>query len=78
MFTSSFLFGVRRRVATAFFLVLSASAFNGSAQQVSFDIALEEVQINQLGGLQSFSVGQHDGKWLVVGGRLDGLHRRQP
>ncbi len=35
-------------------------------------------QIPELGGLQSFAFGQHNGKWLIVGGRLDGLHRRQP
>jgi hypothetical protein len=39
---------------------------------------LEPFQINNLGGLQSYAFGQHDGKWLIIGGRLDGLHRRQP
>ena len=29
-------------------------------------------------GLQSFAFGQYDGKWVLIGGRLDGLHRRQP
>ena len=28
--------------------------------------------------MQAFAYGQHEGKWLIVGGRLDGLHRRQP
>ncbi|MEN8958214.1 MAG: T9SS type A sorting domain-containing protein [Flavobacteriales bacterium] len=31
-----------------------------------------------MGGLQSFAFGQHNGKWLILGGRLDGLHQRQP
>jgi hypothetical protein len=30
-----------------------------------------------LGGLQSFAYGHHDGKWLIIGGRKDGLRRRQ-
>ncbi len=48
------------------------------AQNAPFDVVLEPVSIPELGGIQSYSFGQHDGKWLIVGGRLDGLHRRQP
>lgn len=36
------------------------------------------MQISNLGGLQAYAFGQYDGKWLLVGGRLDGLHQRQP
>lgn len=43
-----------------------------------FNITLEPINIEQLGGIQSYAVGQSNGKWLIVGGRLDGLHRRQP
>jgi hypothetical protein len=39
---------------------------------------MEPININGLLGLQSFAYGQHGGKWLIIGGRLDGLHRRQP
>ncbi|GAK94944.1 hypothetical protein JCM19298_720 [Nonlabens ulvanivorans] len=28
--------------------------------------------------MQSYAFGQANGKWLILGGRLDGLHRRQP
>lgn len=28
--------------------------------------------------LQSFAWGTHDGRWFLIGGRTDGLHRRQP
>ena len=54
------------------------AAFPVLAQELPFSISLKPVEIQGLGGLQSFAVGQHDGKWLIVGGRLDGLHRRQP
>jgi len=47
-------------------------------QSAPFQITLEPLQISGLVGLQAFAFGQHDGKWLVMGGRLDGLHRRQP
>lgn len=48
------------------------------AQDTPFDIQLTPIQIEGVGGLQAFAFGQHEGKWLIVGGRLDGLHRRQP
>lgn len=48
------------------------------AQTSPFEIFLEPMSISGLGGLQAFAFGQYDGKWLIVGGRLDGLHRRQP
>lgn len=46
--------------------------------QDAFSVSLNPIEISGVGGLQSFVVGQHQGKWLVMGGRLDGLHRRQP
>lgn len=48
------------------------------AQDTPFDIQITPIQVEGVGGLQAFAFGQHEGKWLVVGGRLDGLHRRQP
>ena len=47
-------------------------------QSFNYSVALEPVAIDNLGGLQSFAHGEYDGQWLIVGGRLDGLHRRQP
>lgn len=46
--------------------------------QTPFNIYLEPINISDLGGVQSYAFGQANGKWLIVGGRLDGLHRRQP
>ncbi|HRG87852.1 MAG TPA: T9SS type A sorting domain-containing protein [Chitinophagales bacterium] len=54
---------------------LHALAF---AQQTPFGVYIEPFEINNLGGLQAYAWGQHNGKWLIIGGRLDGLHRRQP
>lgn len=48
------------------------------SQNAPFNIYIEPLNISGLGGLQAFAFGQHNGKWLIVGGRLDGLHRRQP
>ncbi len=48
--------------------------------QSGFDYTLElvPVSIPGLPGLHSYAFGQHEGKWLVIGGRKDGLHARQP
>lgn len=47
-------------------------------QDFPYVVKLDSISIPELGGLQSYAVGQYNGKWLVIGGRLDGLHRRQP
>lgn len=46
--------------------------------QIPFQISLEEVAFPNSPGLHSYVLGEHDGKWLLIGGRTDGLHQRQP
>ncbi len=60
------------------FIVLVSLNLNLFGQATPFEITIEPISINGLGGLHSFAFGQANGKWLLVGGRLDGLHRRQP
>jgi hypothetical protein len=43
-----------------------------------FEIELRAVTIPALPGFHSFAFAQHEGRWLIVGGRTDGLHPRQP
>lgn len=62
----------------AFMFGYMLHAAGAMAQSAPFSIQLESITIPELGGLQSYAFGQHEGKWLIVGGRLDGLHRRQP
>jgi len=61
-------------LSTLFILPFS----NAISQTAPFEIRLEPISISGLGGIQSYAFGQANGKWLIVGGRLDGLHRRQP
>lgn len=58
-------------------LVCSAGTSFG---QNSFDytLELEDVTVPNLPGLHSYAYAQHNDKWLVIGGRRDGLHARQP
>lgn len=56
--------------------LILAAAF--SASGFSYDLSLTPVEIPGLPGIHSFAYAQHDGKWLIIGGRTDGLHARQP
>ncbi|MBK9107655.1 MAG: T9SS C-terminal target domain-containing protein [Saprospiraceae bacterium] len=64
------------KILAFFFILLNGAYFH--SQTSPFNISIEPYKIEGLGGIQSYAFGQHDGKWLIVGGRLDGLHRRQP
>ncbi len=67
---------MKHKIVTTISILLIS--ININAQSIPFDIYLEPLNINQLGGLQSYAWGQHNGKWLIIGGRVDGLHQRQP
>lgn len=43
-----------------------------------YRVQLTPVTVANLPGLHSYAFAQHNGKWLVVGGRKDGIHARQP
>ena len=51
-----------------------------SMEQSTFDynVQITPITISTLPGLHSYAFAQHNGKWLIIGGRTDGLHRRQP
>lgn len=67
-----------KKLSVFILTVLFASL--GLAQQIPFNysVKLKPVTITNLPGLHSFAVAQSGGKWLVIGGRKDGLHARQP
>ncbi len=46
--------------------------------QNTYEVYLEPLNINNLPGIQSFAYGKYDGKIIIIGGRTDGLHKRQP
>lgn len=57
-------------------LLISNSAFS----QATFDyqLQLNPITVSGLPGLHSFAFAQHNGKWVIIGGRTDGIHARQP
>lgn len=49
-----------------------------SQSDFPYDIVLTPITIANLPGLHSYAFAQNNGKWLIIGGRKDGIHARQP
>jgi hypothetical protein len=61
----------------AIFTFFASTIFAQTAE--SYSLSIEQVQnFSTAPALQSYVFGQHNGKWLLIGGRTDGLHQRQP
>ena len=60
--------------------MIAALGFLSAAAQPfgNYELVLRELTPSGMPGVQSFAWGQHDGQWFIIGGRTDGLHRRQP
>lgn len=65
---------------TLLFILLAGLPISALSQaSTPFEVTIEEVNLTNAPGLQSFVVGQDDkGRWLLIGGRTDGLHLRRP
>ena len=60
-------------------LVLSLVVTLSIFAQDQFTVQIEPLTITNAPNVHSFSFGKtSDGKWVVLGGRIDGLHQRQP
>jgi hypothetical protein len=59
-------------------ILLLANFLTTYGQFGAYTVSLKPTTINGLPGLQSFAWGKYNGYWVLIGGRLDGLHRRQP
>jgi len=53
-------------------------SYSRAQQPTAFTVALEPITIAGLPGLHSYNFSQHNGHWLIIGGRKDGLHIPQP
>lgn len=63
----------------ALFILIFSTVFAAKAQQLSeYTLRFEPVNIEDWAGVQSFSWARNGDEVLIIGGRLDGLHRRQP
>ncbi len=66
-----------KRYSLSLLLALAFLAQALNAQQ-QFSLHLQPFTIDGFTGIQSFAYGQHGSYILLLGGRTDGLHRRQP
>ncbi|MCB9197171.1 MAG: hypothetical protein H6600_01840 [Flavobacteriales bacterium] len=48
----------------------------GYTQNFDYTISMNPISVTNTVGIHSYAFGQYDGKWLIVGGRLDGIHPR--
>jgi len=58
-------------------VLLSSIIFSARAQS-PFQIQLQEKTITDLPGLQSYAFGTYKDLIVIIGGRTDGLHLKQP
>lgn len=55
-------------------LLAAAPAWAQDPADLPFTLELVEVEVTNMPGLHSFAWAEHDGRWLFVTGRTDGLH----
>ncbi len=65
------------RFALSLLLLFIFSTFQAQ-NQFNYTVQLNPIQLTGLPGLHSYAFAQDNNKWLIIGGRLDGLHARQP
>lgn len=68
---------MRPFISTLAFLFLITFKSLSFGQNAPFQVHVEPIAMDVLQGVQSFAFGMFAGKWIIVGGRLDGLHKRQ-
>jgi len=59
-------------------VLLFITNFIFSQSTFDYQVQLNPITIPNLPGIHSYAFGQSNGKWLIIGGRLDGVHARQP
>jgi hypothetical protein len=65
-------------VKIIFFILFFTVGASVGQNTFPYDIQLTPITIANLPGLHSYAFAQHNGKWLIIGGRKDGIHARQP
>jgi hypothetical protein len=72
----------KMKIIIALFLLLFTVAFHldthAQTNNFPFEVVLKADSITGFNGLHSFAYGQRDGKLLLIGGRPEGIHARQP
>lgn len=61
-----------------FLMMLLYATLSFSQATFDYQIQINPITITNFPGIHSYAFAQHNGKWLIIGGRVDGLHARQP
>lgn len=61
-----------------FFLAIWFTGLSASAQKYRLEVQLKPKTLNKFPALQSYIFAEDGNRVLILGGRTDGLHRRQP
>ncbi|MBK6525500.1 MAG: hypothetical protein IPG07_08075 [Crocinitomicaceae bacterium] len=64
--------------ARLFFTLLTISILGSAQDSFKYEVELVPVNVPGLPGLHSYAFAQTDSLWIMIGGRFDGLHARQP
>lgn len=67
-----------QNIALSIILVFFLSGMLCGQTEFPYQVSLEAYEIPDMEGIHSYAYGQWKGKWVFIGGRLDGLHPRQP
>jgi hypothetical protein len=67
-----------KKISTLFLFVSILLKGYGQTIPFNYDLDIVPVIIPNFPGVHSFAHGQVNGKWVLIGGRRDGLHARQP
>ena len=65
---------MRNFFSVIIFFILTGNLF----AQENFSVTINPIYIGGLPGLHSFAFATSGNKWLIIGGRLNGLHGFQP
>lgn len=60
------------------FVVIKLGVLPAQTFSFNYSVKLKPLLVQGFSGLHSYAYAQSQGKWLIIGGRKDGLHARQP
>ncbi len=59
-------------------LLVAVSPFLYGQSFEEFSVRLEQMNLPDMPGVHSYAIGNYDGIWVILGGRIDGLHDHRP
>jgi hypothetical protein len=67
-----------KNVFSSLLIIMSFIFAFGQTIPFNYEVSIVPKSVPNFPGVHSFAFGQANGKWLIIGGRRDGLHARQP